>query len=1499
MNSNSQNDIAVIGIGCRFPDADRGDIFYHNLIEQRDSVTEIPKERWDVQSWYSKNKADNRIASMWGGFINGVDQFDARFFKIIPSEAEQLDPQQKLFLTCSWEALEDAGYVSKASHKNLQVGVYAGVTWNEFSLLANEYGYLNDTYRGAGSLYWGIPNRVSYFFDFKGPSISVDTACSSSLVAIDIAIQGLLNNDTDMALAGAVNLNLHPAKYLFLSSANFLSSEGKCRGFGEGGDGYVPSEGVAVIVLKRLQDAVASGDRIYGVIKGIATNHGGKATGYTVPNPMAHKAVIEAALNKAKVKADEISYVECHGTGTDLGDPIEIAGLKLAYQQSTDKKQFCAIGTVKSNIGHCEATAGVAGLVKILYSMQHKMLPATLHAQQPNKKIDFANSPFYLVTENQTWQNEAGELIAGLSSFGAGGTNSHCIIASYTAPQAHQILPAELIAEIMPLVVPVSATNEERAKAYCQELLTFLTNRKVNLINLSYTLTRRESFEYRVAFIVNTQQELQAQLQAFLQSTGSQQKVFSENLQEPVPTPVQNWLDNSISVAALQPQNCPATLIDLPKYCFEPRRSWLHEYSGLYEKTHNESAHQIISRIHPLIDSNCSNVNKGIFKKRLSRTEYYVDEHWIQENPVLPGVCLVEMSMSAARIYLNNEQVQAHDVWFLEPVNLRENAFIDLQIEVSLQGTDYRFEVFSQAGEVKHVTGKIKTPNPAIDSSDALAKTVEPSELATLKAACSNQLTEEQIYQNFGITRIVQLARFKVVKDYVYNETLAVARLKLDDWFVDSDTDGFNNSYGLNPTLLDGAVQTAMSHLFIRQGKQGTVLPFQMGACIRFARLQPFVNVIAQLKNAESKKYDIQIIDDNGICLARINDFVLRVYQDKSLDNNVLLFNQQPVAVEKIKQKDANNAAPGRPVCTLLTKSGEFTDLNTPQYWRKIIWDASLDENLESTSRELIQWLESAVHATPRILLTIDDLATHQVEALGDLNSAYQTVIEYHAQRLFNLAKLLAGTNINCEVIVVVAAGTPVANLISHAVKALLMTLNQEMNRVRYRMLDIETAQLEEPIESILRQECEQLANQLYIRYARAQRFYLENSPVTIESANQTDVKHWIVTGAGGALGQLTTEMLLNKGYSVIMLGRSPQSSAHQQRFSAYTKNDAAARECSAVYVQCDLTRESNPPEALQSILSSDSWQQANIGIVHCAGIVADATIMNKNWQGFASVMQAKVKTLFNLFTMLDSNLIKQLVLFSSITSLMGNRGQSDYAFANGLLDGMQQLVAQFHAQRSIQKTTQASNSSTLNVACLCWPYWQDGGMKISEEHLPGYINHFLTHPLPNENGIALLEQAITAKSFHAGVLYSNTSIDVLNGRMALKPMPASVEAKTSRAQSDLERTTNNSGADVSYAEQAENAQVASFDEIKNYLFWLFASNLKLDLNDDDLELELSDLGLDSIAQMDLITQIEKENRFGSISQTLLLDYPTLANLIEFFQQNYPSANYALETADV
>lgn len=516
-----ESDIAVVGMSGRYPQSLDLEHFWENLLQGTDCIQEIPTERWDWRGRSPRNR--------WGGFIEGVDRFDPLLFNISPRDAERIDPQERLFLQCAFAALEDAGYTPDefgGGEAEREVGVFVGVMYEEYQLHAAEAQVRGLDIAVSGSAA-SVANRVSYSFNFRGPSIALDTMCSSSLTAIHLACQSIRNGDCKSAIAGGVNVSVHPNKYLFLSQAKFESTDGRCASFGRGGNGYVPAEGVGAVVLKKLSTAILDGDHIYGVIRGSAINSGGRSQGYTAPSPDAQAAVIAAALRRADVDARDISYVEAHGTGTQLGDPIEIAGLTRAFGQPSNGAAYCAIGSVKSNIGHAEAAAGIAGFTKVLLQMKHQMLVPSIHSDELNPLIDFDRTPFRVQQRAEKWEvaGRAGQVVsvrrAAVSSFGAGGANAHIILEEH--PETTPCDAGERHADGVGSLFILSARTQEQLCRSAARLLHWLKGQMPagsNLMDVAYTLQiGRVPREFRLGIIATTLPELLDGLSAYLESS--------------------------------------------------------------------------------------------------------------------------------------------------------------------------------------------------------------------------------------------------------------------------------------------------------------------------------------------------------------------------------------------------------------------------------------------------------------------------------------------------------------------------------------------------------------------------------------------------------------------------------------------------------------------------------------------------------------------------------------------------------------------------------------------------------------------------------------------------------------------------------------------------------------------------------------------------------------------------------------------------------------------
>jgi len=420
--------IAVVGMSCRFPKADGPDAYWRVLADAVDAVTEIPRDRWDIDAYYDPDPdAPGKMYTRHGGFIEDVDQFDPHAFGISPLEAAAIDPQHRLLLEVAWEALEDAGIPADRLF-GTRTGVFLGLSNSDYGRLILGNATNVDVYASTGVNYSVAAGRLSYVLGLQGPSMVVDTACSSSLVAVHLACQSLRAGESKLALVGGVNLILFPEIHVNFCRARMLAPDGRCKTFDAAADGYVRGEGGGVVVLKRLDDALASGDRVRAVIRGAAVNQDGRSSGLTVPNGPSQEAVIRTALENAALSPADIDYVEAHGTGTSLGDPIELRALGASLGAERPEGRPLLVGSVKTNIGHLEAAAGIAGLIKVVLALEREEIPAQLHFERLNPHFDPGEWPLEVVTERRPWPKCARRRVAGVSSFGFSGTNAHVVV---------------------------------------------------------------------------------------------------------------------------------------------------------------------------------------------------------------------------------------------------------------------------------------------------------------------------------------------------------------------------------------------------------------------------------------------------------------------------------------------------------------------------------------------------------------------------------------------------------------------------------------------------------------------------------------------------------------------------------------------------------------------------------------------------------------------------------------------------------------------------------------------------------------------------------------------------------------------------------------------------------------------------------------------------------------------------------------------------------------
>ncbi|MFP3633770.1 SDR family NAD(P)-dependent oxidoreductase [Bacillus sp. SIMBA_033] len=1293
------SDIAVIGMSGMFPKAENQHDFWNNLMENKDCVSEIPEDRWD-SSYYSEEKtAEYASYSKWGGFIDHPDQFDPLFFSVSPWEADLMDPQQKLYVTCCWEAMEDAGYGNPAARPTDQIGVFAGVTWNEYSLIAHEEGFLKDQYKGPGSLYWGIPNRVSYFLDLHGPSIAVDTACSSSLVAVHQACQAIMSGDCEMALAGGVNLSLHPQKYMFLSQSHFLSSEGKCRSFGEGGDGYVPGEGAGAVLLKPLKKAIADKDHIYGVIKGSATNHGGKTTGYTVPNPEAHRDLILSALNRAAVSPADISYIEAHGTGTALGDPIEIRGLSMAFDKQTDEKNDCGIGSVKSNIGHLEAAAGIAGLIKVLLSMKHETLPASLHSEELNRKISFSDSPFYVVRNNRPWPAEGDKpRIAAISSFGAGGSNAHLIVGAYQPK-----LQADGNTEQKPHAVVLSAHSEQQLKEYAGKLSFFLARLEnspsaggYSLENIAATLlSGREPFSFRLAVIASSLSELKQRLDEFVsghsdgrhmyfgKASPGRADVSGQSVSDPEKFAAL-WVKGLLGCK--KPET-PYQKVPLPTYPFLKETSWLTDQKKQYTKKPQNTKRR--EALHPLLDENVSSARKGTFQKIFSKGEYFFKDHLVNEKYVLPGVCHLEMAAYGAALWGERPAVSLQSVWYMEPI---------------VTGTDPRSVMIEFEAEKERISYVIKekgADGTLFSQGEVICKEKGASFEAPafqLPAPFAQRTEPKDIYHSFSEAGIVQKDSFQVIREFSYTERKALAKLTLP-----SHLEADFKQYILHPSLMDGAVQTAMAHVLQFQKEPALIVPFSFGEIQLLEPLAKTVFVHAEVKAASVHQFDLHICDERGVLLAAVKDFIIKEVQESAG------FNQKAGVTPKKSRETELLMTPVWNTVTIpetgmsFMREEKIIVIGAGPDFQQALKEMYSDVRFpDITSLDSAEQMAETLKAQGSFQHMIWAAPDHPVPSVYDADTADGQ--EHGVMQLFRLIKALLLLNFDTEQLSLTICTFQAQPIHEHdevnpshaSIHGLAGSLAKEYSNWSIRLLDLESQRGDRHLPDVFSLPADPEGNPWVFR---AGQWHRQQLAVCRPQADEPSLyRHggvYVIIGGAGGIGEVWTEYMIQTYQAkIVWIGRRKKDTQIERKLKRLAALGPAPQ-----YFSADAADYDSLKRAYDTIVKENGKVR---GIIHSAIVLSDRSFANMEEDQFRASLSAKTDVSLQIARVAEGEPLDFLLFFSSMMSFQKAPGQSNYAAGCTFKDAF--------AKRISQKAPYA-------VKVVNWGFWGSVGVVASEQY--------------------------------------------------------------------------------------------------------------------------------------------------------------------------------------
>ncbi len=932
-----ERSVAIIGMSGRFAGADDLRIFWENLAEGKNSIRDVPEWRWDANQPDSpgNDARDGQVYCKRGGFLEDIDKFDPLFFNISPAEAEYMDPQQRLFLEESWKTLEDAGYAPKAL-SGRKCGVFVGVGKGDY--LGKESGSWEtaNAYRLMGTSPSILAARISYILNLTGPSLAIDTACSSALVAIHQAYQSIVNNECEMALAGGVCILTTKDLLIMAGKAGMLSPSGQCRTFDNGADGFVTGEGGGVLLLKSLSKAIEDGDYIRAVIRGGGFNQDGRTNGITAPSAKSQIKLEKEVYDRYGINPESVSYVEAHGTGTKLGDPIEVSALTEVYKKYTDKKQYCAIGSVKTNIGHTLAAAGAASVIKVALALNYKKIPPSVNFTMENEHINFRDSPFFVNTKLRDWKSVHGyPLRAAVSSFGFSGTNVHMIMDGYQDTR-----PAPDTGS-GPVIFVLSAKTSQRLKAYARKMAVFLDGwpegeeTSFNIADIAYTSqVGREAMTHRLAVIVTCVEELRDKLKRFIaQEDAIEGLVFArvERKVDPLwdsgealagdsalQEAIEQWVkykngsqlvslwtggsavDWNTLYGSVKPRR-----ISLPTYPFERERYWMTDDSVW----NGDVKIQKHLKLHPLVHENTSDFSEQRFSSTFTGDEFFLADHLIGGRRMLPGVAYLEMARAAviyAAALPRDAQVR---ILFKNVVWARPVTVVDAPVCVHItlfpeEGGQIAYEVCSnpddgRSGETinpdditlggmdtgmqVHSRGVIllQSNDEEVPVCDIQSNT--ESEIESIKARCTNKKNHEVLYGTGAEGKAP--ASFMCIKELFLNNNKAEALALLE---LPSHLDDTSSAYGLHPSVLNGAFETAVFGLHPDIKKGETVIGlFEKGeAAIPYSLDEiEIINPVLPKKcyahaleigDGDMKIFNIRMLDTSGNLLARLDHFAVR-----------------------------------------------------------------------------------------------------------------------------------------------------------------------------------------------------------------------------------------------------------------------------------------------------------------------------------------------------------------------------------------------------------------------------------------------------------------------------------------------------------------------------------------------------------------------------------------------------------------------------------------------
>jgi acyl transferase domain-containing protein/acyl-CoA synthetase (AMP-forming)/AMP-acid ligase II/pimeloyl-ACP methyl ester carboxylesterase len=1447
---NRQSDIAIIGMGCRFPGADNPEQFWQLLQTGQDAIS----------------KSDRWAGVNWGGFIDDIDQFEPQFFGISPREAQSIDPQQRLLLEVSWAALEDAA-VANSDLASSNTGVFIGISSSDYSQLRFHYGTEVDAYIGTGNAHSIAANRLSYLLDLKGPSMAVDTACSSSLVALHLASQSLKTGECSLAIAGGVNLMLSPELTQTFELAGMMAEDGRCKTFDAKADGYVRGEGCGVVILKRLADAQRDGDRVLAVIKGSAINQDGRSNGLTAPNGLAQQAVMRQALANANLASGKVSYIESHGTGTSLGDPIEVNSLKTVLGA---RDESCYLGSLKTNIGHLEAAAGIAGLIKTVLCLQHKAIPPNLHFRQLNPLIDLEGTKILIPQKLEPWNSAV--RYAGVSSFGFGGTNAHVVLGEGEQETGKREKgKGKRSLHLLTLSAKTAPALQDLLLSY-QDYLE--SNPAANLADICYTSNiGRIHFNQRLAIAVESKTQLKKDL-AFLvaQKAAQSEKGITEedtrqNQQIAFLFTGQGSQYVNMGYQLYQTQPVFKTAID---QCAEILSSYLDH--PLLEVLYAE---HLLCLLNETVYT-----QPAIFALEYALTQMWLD--WGIKPTALIGHSVGEyvaatiagvfslpdaLKLVAMRGKLMQNLAQAGDMYavFADEATVKSIiAAFSQQIAIAAINTHQSIVISGEQTAIAEVVSKF-------DSLGIKSKQLKVSH------AFHSPLMEPILSEFRQVAESVtyHLPQGKLISN-VTGE-LATAEIATAEYWV---------NHVVAPVRFADGMKTLQqeANVFLEIGSKPILIG--LGRSSISVKSKAKANAV-WLPSLRPKKQDWQqilqslsVLYVRGIDIAWQN--VARGLNLQKISLPTYPFQRQSYWLTKAATKSSKIEVylPAKDQAQIpefyqiqwqeyLADNSSNLRANTEGTWLIFTGESSLGEQLQAALHQQQQnclvisdryldpdQLAQIFTQQPNIskIVYLAGLEPPQEKTIAKINS-YQ---QQHCTNILHLLQTLTANSLAAPIWLATRGNQAVFNVpdstavASSCLWGLASAIAIEHPEFWGGIVDLAAKSASNEANNLL-QIIAQTDQEDRVAL-RQNKFYVPRLQTTADIEPDIPLKlssqgSYLVTGGLGSLGLQVAQLLVNKGAkNLILIGRSKPSESALQVIRKLEQQGITVNIAQVDITNYDAIKNVVEDLPISQSPSSDALAYPKVyplgpvpqspslpvpqsslrGIIHAAGVLNDGLLQSQTWSNFEGVINPKIIGAWNLHQATKNLELDFFVLFSSIASLIGSPGQSNYTVANAGLDA----IARYR------------HSLNLPALSINWGAWGNSGMAVKQGFKIKGLN--LIEP---DTGLAALEQLITSKATQVGVVSADwqelsQKFTYLKQSNYFAQLVSQTEAKLERQIFQELLATSPNHRPV-YLTQYLQTAIAEILQIET---------AKLSVTD-----SLLDLGMDSLMVMEAINQLKTD----------------------------------------